>query len=185
MRSPNPGLFPPARPRKRRPWFDALLTSSAKLRCISRKGRHNRRMLKRRNSPYASHDRSLARNVKTNFSPQLLAPRPVAPRQTYEKLVYTNSIGTCPYSSVHLPFGKRSIRLIRELRQNPRECSCSSLLQFPAVPSSAQHCRRFSASRQFKARIETGRTPPSPRIVSIDLAGNFRLHPRCQRTHVP
>jgi hypothetical protein len=44
-------------------------------------------MLKRRHSPYASHDRSIARNVKTNFSPQLLPPLPVPPRKIYEKKV--------------------------------------------------------------------------------------------------
>jgi hypothetical protein len=42
-------------------------------------------MLKRRNSPYASHDRDAERNVETNFSPQLLAPLPVAPGKFMQK----------------------------------------------------------------------------------------------------
>ena len=42
-------------------------------------------MVKRRNSPYASHQRAAPKNVKVNFSPQLLEPLPVTERKMYGK----------------------------------------------------------------------------------------------------
>jgi hypothetical protein len=46
---------------------------------------HNPRTLKRRNSPFASHDRTAPQNVASDFTPQLLAPLPISPRKTYGK----------------------------------------------------------------------------------------------------
>ena len=64
-------------------WFSALLQEAAHWRSVRSPGRCNPRMLKRRNSPYASHDRSLQINVQTNFSPHLLAPLPLPKRKIY------------------------------------------------------------------------------------------------------
>lgn len=66
-------------------WFNALL-AAANSRCVTSKGLHNPRMRKQRHSPYASHNRSVARNMQTNFSPQLLAPLPVPPRKIYARI---------------------------------------------------------------------------------------------------
>lgn len=77
--APAPGPFPPARPRLRRRWFNALLSAAANSRCVTSKGLQNPRMQKPCHSPYASHNRSVARNIEVNFSPQLLAPLPVPP----------------------------------------------------------------------------------------------------------
>ena len=64
-------------------WFSALLACSARHRCVRSRGRHNPRMLKRGHLPYASHDRSRARNVPTNFIPHLLPPLPLTIRKRY------------------------------------------------------------------------------------------------------
>ncbi|MDH5348390.1 MAG: hypothetical protein OEW13_10855 [Nitrospira sp.] len=40
-------------------------------------------MLKRRHSPYASHDRSRVRHVPTDYEPRLLPPLPVTTRKRY------------------------------------------------------------------------------------------------------
>ena len=43
--------------------------------------------LKRRNSPFASHDRAAARNIPCDYTPQLLPPLPVPQRKIYRKIV--------------------------------------------------------------------------------------------------
>ena len=80
--SPSP---PPAWPRKRKRWFKALLREVARLQCVQGKGLHKPRMLKRRHSPYARHDRKEPRNVNVNFWPQPLGPLPVTKRKIYGK----------------------------------------------------------------------------------------------------
>ncbi len=80
--SPSP---PPAWPRKRKRWFKALLREVARLRCVQGKGLHKPRMLKRRHSPYARHDRKEPSNVNVNFWPQPLGPLPVTKRKIYGK----------------------------------------------------------------------------------------------------
>jgi hypothetical protein len=65
------------RPRLRRRWFNDLLKTAASLKCSSSRGRANPRMVKRRNSPYASHDREIPRNLHADFTPQMLKPEPL------------------------------------------------------------------------------------------------------------
>ena len=82
---PQSGPFPPTQPRRRTRWYKALLRDAAHCRCVRSKGLHNPRMVKRRNSPYAIHKRTVPLNVKTDLSPQMLDPLPVPPRKIYEK----------------------------------------------------------------------------------------------------
>jgi hypothetical protein len=61
----------------RKQWFCQLLAQVAKKRCVSSRGRTNPRMVKRRNSPYASHDRAKPKNLKQAFRLELLPPLPL------------------------------------------------------------------------------------------------------------
>jgi len=61
----------------RRRWFAELLREAASLRCVSSRGRVNLRMVKRRNSPYASHNRAKPKPPRANFSPAMLEPMPL------------------------------------------------------------------------------------------------------------
>ena len=72
--SPNQGPFPPVRPRLHKRWFAQVLAQAAALLCVSSRGRTNPRRVKRRNSPYASHDRALLLNRSQIFHPELLPP---------------------------------------------------------------------------------------------------------------
>jgi hypothetical protein len=58
----------------RKRWFAQVLEQAASLLCVSSRGRTNPRMVKRRNSPYASHDRALLLNRLQIFHPELLPP---------------------------------------------------------------------------------------------------------------
>ena len=71
---PQSGAFPPAHPRLHKRWFAQVLEQAAALLCASSRGRTNPRMVKRRNSPYASHDRALPLNRSQIFHPELLPP---------------------------------------------------------------------------------------------------------------
>ena len=64
------------------------------LRCTSSRGRMNPRMVKRRNSPYASHDRTRPKPPRDDFWPALRGPMPLSPRQNFVDFLCTNSIET-------------------------------------------------------------------------------------------
>ena len=68
------GLSPPGRARKRRRWFNDLLDACRKLRAVRTLGRRNSRMVKRRNSPFKSHDRHLAKHVPADTTPRIIEP---------------------------------------------------------------------------------------------------------------
>jgi hypothetical protein len=51
-----------------------LLAKAAMLLCVSSRGKSYPRMVKRRNSPFASHDRTLEINRQQVFVPVLLSP---------------------------------------------------------------------------------------------------------------
>ena len=70
----QPRPFPPVRPRLRKRWFAQVLAQAAALLCVGSRGRTNPRRVKRRNSPYASHDRSLLLYRSQIFQPELLPP---------------------------------------------------------------------------------------------------------------
>jgi len=53
------------------------LREAGSLRCVSSRGRVNLRMVKRRNSPYASHDRAKPKPPRASFSPAQLEPMPL------------------------------------------------------------------------------------------------------------
>lgn len=63
-------------------WFASVLTKSAALRRVSSKGRSNPRMLKRRNSPYASNNRTMPPNQEHSFEPEHLQPLDVRKRSS-------------------------------------------------------------------------------------------------------
>jgi hypothetical protein len=81
MAIPNQGHFPLSRPRLRSRWFAQTLKQAASLRCVSSREKTNPRMVKRRNSPYASHDRSLKLNCTQKFNAHLLPPLPLTKRK--------------------------------------------------------------------------------------------------------
>ena len=64
---PQSGPFPPKRPRRRARWFADLLQASASIRATRRAtrtlDRRSPRMVKRRNTQYAPHDRTAATRV--------------------------------------------------------------------------------------------------------------------------
>lgn len=77
--SPSPGHFPPARPRRRRRWFNELLEACARIRATRTLNKRSPRMVKRRHSPYATHDRRAPTRVPTDCTPKIIgppAPRP-------------------------------------------------------------------------------------------------------------
>jgi hypothetical protein len=78
--SPRPGHFPPEQHQAREQWFAQVLKKSASLKCASSKGKCNPRMVKRRHSPYASHDRSRQLNQAADFTPTQLKPLPLSKR---------------------------------------------------------------------------------------------------------
>ena len=72
--------------------FNDLLRDAVSLRCVSRRGHVTPRRVKRRNSPYPSHDPSKRPGVRPGFSPALLQPQPLSPRQALADFFSTNSI---------------------------------------------------------------------------------------------
>ena len=66
--------FPPARPRSRRRWFNELVQVSARLRAVRTLGQQAPRMVNRRHSPYASHDRQAPKRRPMQVTPVLLTP---------------------------------------------------------------------------------------------------------------
>jgi|GEM_PF-4297751 len=77
-RNLTPGIFPPARPQRRKRWFKQLLLSAAALRCTSGRGLSNPRRVKRQHSPFPSHDRSLPLNQKQIRTTAMLPPLPLS-----------------------------------------------------------------------------------------------------------
>jgi len=78
----NQELFPPARPRLRKCWFEQVLAKTASLQCASSRGSANPRMVKPRNLPFASHDRSQALDRTQIFRPELLPPPALPTRKS-------------------------------------------------------------------------------------------------------
>ena len=70
----NVVLFPPRRPRKRQPWFQQLLAQCAKLKAVRTKNKRSPRMVKRRNSPYASFSRQAQRKQPVDPDPTVTPP---------------------------------------------------------------------------------------------------------------
>ena len=83
--NPSLGPFPPAHPRLRKRWFVQLLAHAAVLLCVSSRGKTNPRMVKRRNTPFASHNRTLKINRRQIFIPVLLPPMPLTKRKWYSQ----------------------------------------------------------------------------------------------------
>jgi hypothetical protein len=63
------------------------LAQAAALRCVCSRGRINPRMVKRRNSAYASHDRNRPLNIKVDFTPQQLQPKPLTIQRKSVKFI--------------------------------------------------------------------------------------------------
>jgi hypothetical protein len=62
------------------------LRQAATLHCVSSRGKANARMVKRRNSPFPSYNRAKRPSTKPDFSPELLKPMPLSPRQRFADL---------------------------------------------------------------------------------------------------
>jgi hypothetical protein len=63
-----------------------LLKAGAKLKAVRTLNKRRVRMVKRRNSPYASFDQNRSRNVPVDSTPTLLTPLPLGPRQEWRHL---------------------------------------------------------------------------------------------------
>ena len=87
--SPFSGPFPPARPRLRRRRFNELLREAVTLRSTSTssRGRINPRMVKRRHSPFPSHDPSRLPGKAADFRPTMVAPKPFSSKQKFAIIV--------------------------------------------------------------------------------------------------
>jgi hypothetical protein len=57
-----------------------LIAVCVRLRAARTTGKRNKRMVKRRNSPYASHDRQAPRHVDMDCTAVMLNPMPVTVR---------------------------------------------------------------------------------------------------------
>ena len=68
------GLSPPQRPRLRRRQWLRVLRESAMLHATHTLNRRSPRMVKRRNSPYASHDRTARTRVPIDCTPCMVPP---------------------------------------------------------------------------------------------------------------
>ena len=73
--------FPPQRPIRYKRWFRQLLEISAKRSATQTIGKQNKRMLKRRSSPYASHDRKAVRHAPMDCTAVMLKPLPLSVRK--------------------------------------------------------------------------------------------------------
>jgi hypothetical protein len=62
-------------------WFEQLLAVCARLRATRTTGKRNKRMVKRRNSHYASHDRTAPRHVPIDCALVMLEALPVTVRK--------------------------------------------------------------------------------------------------------
>ena len=78
--SPSRESFPPQQPIRRRRWFEQLVCVCVRLKATRTSGKRNQRMVKRRNSPYASHDRQAPRHVDMDCTAVMLNPKPVTVR---------------------------------------------------------------------------------------------------------
>jgi len=72
--NPDPGTFPPERPIRRQRYWTRVLAESAMLRATQTRNRYNPRMVKRRNSRYAPHDRAAKKRVPVDYTPGPVAP---------------------------------------------------------------------------------------------------------------
>ena len=73
--------FPPQQPIRRKRWFEQLLAICARLKATRTTGTRNKRMVKRRNSPYASHDRAAPRHAPMDCTAVMLEALPVTVRK--------------------------------------------------------------------------------------------------------
>jgi hypothetical protein len=64
-------------------WFIELMDAAARLRATRTLGKQTPRMVKRRNSPYAPHNRSVPIRVDMNCEPMMLDPPPLHSRQRF------------------------------------------------------------------------------------------------------
>jgi hypothetical protein len=62
-----------------------VLAHAAALWCVSSRGKANPRMVKRRNTPYASHNRTVPLNQHQVFHPALVPPLPLSKRKWYSQ----------------------------------------------------------------------------------------------------
>ncbi|WP_436295763.1 transposase [Variovorax sp. LjRoot178] len=77
---PRSGAFPPARPRRRRRWFNELLEACARIRATRTLNKRSPRMLKRRHSPYVSYDRHAPTRVPMDCTPKIIGPPGTRPK---------------------------------------------------------------------------------------------------------
>ena len=77
---PQSGAFSPLHPRKRRRWFEQLLAQCTRLKAVRTTNKRSPRMVKRRNSPYASFSRQLPRKQPFDPNPMIAPPK----RQRYK-----------------------------------------------------------------------------------------------------
>ena len=71
---PQSGAFPPLHPRRRHRWFEQLLAQCARLKAVRTTNKRSPRMVKRRNSPYASFSRQLPRKQPFDPNPTITSP---------------------------------------------------------------------------------------------------------------
>ena len=71
------------RVRLRKRWLRELLQTSARLRATGTIDKRTARMVKRRNSVYAAHNRQVPIRVATNRTPRRLPPQPTSPTQWF------------------------------------------------------------------------------------------------------
>jgi hypothetical protein len=69
--------------RLRKRWLRELLQTSAALRATRTIDKRTPRMVKRRNSVYAAHNRHLPIRVKIDRTPCQLPPKPISPTQWF------------------------------------------------------------------------------------------------------
>jgi len=78
---PQSGAFPhPQQPMRRKRWFEQLIAVCIRLKATRTTSKRNKRMVERRNSPYASHDRRAPRHVDMDCTAVMLDPKPVTAR---------------------------------------------------------------------------------------------------------
>jgi hypothetical protein len=71
--------------RLRRRWLHELLQASAKLHATRTTDKRSPRMVKRRNSVYAAHNRQAPIRLPTNRTPRRLPPKPISSTQWFPK----------------------------------------------------------------------------------------------------
>ena len=169
--SPSPGPFPPERPRRRRRWFGELLQASARTRATRTLNRRSPRMVKRRNTQDAPHDRTAATRVLTDCTPRALTQPPGTPmpRAACTTRPWARAASSCraKISSNSTPCRFAEYRSVSAFAAMALHLTCGGLAIVLLVWF---RLRRLRAKKQFSSGVIEGLNSQSHTEKSVRLS---------------